>query len=146
MVCSITRGPAKPISAPGSARMISPSMAKLAVTPPVVGSVSTLTYKQPASWCLFSAAEVFVICIREWIPSCILAPPEQANIIIGSLSLVAFSTARVIFSPTTFPMLAIIKRPSQTARTTSFPAILAFPVTTASSSPVFSCSASTFSS
>ena len=146
MVCSITRGPAKPISAPGSARMISPSMAKLAVTPPVVGSVSTLTYKQPASWCLFSAAEVFAICISEWIPSCILAPPEQANMIIGSLSLVAFSTARVIFSPTTFPMLAIINRPSQTARTTSFPAIRAFPVTTASSRPVFFCNASTFSS
>ena len=42
MVCSITRGPAKPISAPGSAMFRSPSMAKLAVTPPVVGSVSTL--------------------------------------------------------------------------------------------------------
>lgn len=40
-VCSITRGPAKPISAPGSARIISPSIAKLAVTPPVVGSVRT---------------------------------------------------------------------------------------------------------
>ncbi len=41
MVCSITRAPAKPISAPGSAIWMSPSMAKLAVTPPVVGSVST---------------------------------------------------------------------------------------------------------
>ena len=43
IVCSITRGPAKPISAPGSARIMSPSIAKLAVTPPVVGSVRTLT-------------------------------------------------------------------------------------------------------
>ena len=42
MVCSITLGPANPISAFGSARITSPSMAKLAVTPPVVGSVSTL--------------------------------------------------------------------------------------------------------
>src|SRR3954465_13772393 len=41
MVCSITRGPAKPIRAPGSAMLRSPSMAKEAVTPPVVGSVST---------------------------------------------------------------------------------------------------------
>ena len=41
MVCSITRGPAKPISAPGSASMMSPRLAKLAVTPPVVGWVST---------------------------------------------------------------------------------------------------------
>ena len=39
MVCWITRGPAKPMRAPGSARMMSPSEAKLAVTPPVVGSV-----------------------------------------------------------------------------------------------------------
>ena len=37
----MTRGPAKPMSARGSARMTSPSIAKLAVTPPVVGSVST---------------------------------------------------------------------------------------------------------
>jgi len=37
MVCSMTRGPAKPISALGSARMTSPSQAKLAATPPVVG-------------------------------------------------------------------------------------------------------------
>ena len=42
MVCSITLGPAKPINAPGSAKIMSPSMAKLAVTPPVVGSVKTL--------------------------------------------------------------------------------------------------------
>jgi hypothetical protein len=35
----MTRGPAKPIRARGSARMTSPSIAKLAVTPPVVGSV-----------------------------------------------------------------------------------------------------------
>ena len=43
VVCSITRGPAKATRAPGSAMMTSPSMAKLAVTPPVVGSVSTVT-------------------------------------------------------------------------------------------------------
>ena len=49
MVCSMTLGPAKPIRAWGSARMISPSMAKLAVTPPVVGSVSTLINSCPAS-------------------------------------------------------------------------------------------------
>src|SRR5262249_37242245 len=41
VVCSITRGPAKPMSAPGSAIFKSPSIAKLAVTPPVVGSVKT---------------------------------------------------------------------------------------------------------
>ena len=39
IVCSMTRGPANPISARGSAMFRSPSMAKEAVTPPVVGSV-----------------------------------------------------------------------------------------------------------
>src|SRR5438270_51869 len=37
----MTRGPAKPMSARGSARFRSPSSARLADTPPVVGSVST---------------------------------------------------------------------------------------------------------
>ena len=41
-VCSITRGPAKPISALGSAMTTSPIIAKLADTPPMVGSVSTV--------------------------------------------------------------------------------------------------------
>ena len=41
MVCSMTRGPANPISAFGSAMLRSPSIAYDAVTPPVVGSVRT---------------------------------------------------------------------------------------------------------
>ena len=41
MVSRITRWPAKPMSAWGSARMMSPCMANDAVTPPVVGSVMT---------------------------------------------------------------------------------------------------------
>src|SRR5690606_24977098 len=40
-VCSITRGPAKPISASGSAMLMSPSIASEADTPPVVGWVIT---------------------------------------------------------------------------------------------------------
>src|SRR5690606_7304939 len=40
-VCSITRGPAKPIRASGSAMLRSPSIANEADTPPVVGWVST---------------------------------------------------------------------------------------------------------
>ena len=101
IVCLITRGPAKPTRAPGSPKMISPSIAKLAVTPPVVGSVRIDTYNNPASECFFNAAEVFAICIREMIPSCILAPPEQQNMNTGSFSSVARSTALAIFSPTT---------------------------------------------
>ena len=41
-VFSMTRGPAKPINAFGSAITTSPTKAKLADTPPIVGSVSTL--------------------------------------------------------------------------------------------------------
>ena len=41
VVCATTRGPANDISAPGSARITSPRLAKLASTPPVVGCVST---------------------------------------------------------------------------------------------------------
>ena len=39
---AMTFGPAKPIRARGSARIKSPSDAKLAATPPIVGWVSTL--------------------------------------------------------------------------------------------------------
>ena len=39
VVSFTTRGPAKPIKAPGSLMLISPSIAKDAVVPPVVGSV-----------------------------------------------------------------------------------------------------------
>ena len=45
IVSFITLGPAKPIKAPGSAIVISPSIAKDALTPPVVGSVKIL-YKE----------------------------------------------------------------------------------------------------
>jgi len=38
----MTRLPAKPTSALGSDKIISPRIAKLAVTPPVVGSVNTV--------------------------------------------------------------------------------------------------------
>ena len=49
MVCSMTRGPAKPMRAPGSASMMSPKEAKLAVTPPVVGWVRQEIYSPPLS-------------------------------------------------------------------------------------------------
>ena len=66
IVCSMTRGPAKPINALGSATFRSPSMANEAVTPPVVGSVriemigQTLDRRSRAS-----AAEILAICIRD---------------------------------------------------------------------------------
>src|SRR5690606_11815399 len=62
-VCSITRGPAKPIRALGSARLMSPSIANEAETPPVVGCVITEMYGSPAARRRPSAAEVLAICI-----------------------------------------------------------------------------------
>ena len=122
--------------------MISPSIANEALTPPIVGSVRKLIKSCPASWCLFNAAEVFAICISEIIPSCILAPPEHEKIIIGIFSSVAFSTAAVIFSPTTLPMEDIINLASHTAIAVLTLPIVASPVTTASLSLLFCLSSS----
>ena len=79
----MTRGPAKPISAFGSAMLRSPSIAKLAVTPPVVGSVSTEMYGSPARSRRASAALTLAICISESVPSIMRAPPEQETTITG---------------------------------------------------------------
>ena len=51
-------------------------MAKLAVTPPVVGSVRSEMKGSRSSARRLSAAEVLAICMSERIPSCIRAPPE----------------------------------------------------------------------
>ncbi|MPM49920.1 hypothetical protein SDC9_96654 [bioreactor metagenome] len=134
----MTRLPAKPTVAPVSARMISPCIAKLAVTPPVVGSVRTVMYNSPALLWLETATLTFAICIKDMMPSCILAPPEAVKTMIGSFSTVARSNASVSFSPTTFPMLAMIKFESITHKATLCLLMNAAPVTTASSSPVFS--------
>ena len=81
----ITRAPANPMRAPGSARMISPSIAKLAVTPPVVGSVRTEMYRPPDWENRLSLALVFAICIRLKAASCMRAPPEAETMINGRL-------------------------------------------------------------
>ena len=143
MVCWMTRGPAKPIRAPGSARMISPREAKLAVTPPVVGSVKTEIYKSPFSEKRASAALVLAICIRERMPSCIRAPPLAANRIRGRRFLVAYSMARVIFSPTAALMEPMKKRLSSTPTTHLRPPMVPVAVTTASVRPVLRWAAST---
>ena len=75
-VCSITRGPAKPISAPGSAITRSATNANDAETPPIVGSVSSETNGSRALASSCSAAVVFAIWNSELTPSCIRAPPE----------------------------------------------------------------------
>ena len=137
MVCSMTRGPAKPISAPGSARITSPRLAKLAVTPPVVGSVRMERKKPPFSPKRASAALVLAICIRERMPSCIRAPPLAEKMMSGSRYRPAYSMARVSFSPTAALMLPRKKRPSRTPTTHLRPSTLPTAVTAASFSPVF---------
>ena len=139
MVCSITRGPAKPINAPGSAMFRSPSMAKDAVTPPVVGSVSKEMYGTLASSSRANAAEIFASCIKLITPSIMRAPPDAETIISGVRDCAARSTARVIASPTTAPMLPPMKAYSITLATTGRPWSLPWALMTASLSPVSSC-------
>ena len=132
MVLSITLFPAKPTMASGSAIIISPSIAKLALTPPVVGLVSRVIYNSPKSLCLLIAALVFAICIRDNIPSCILAPPLVVAISKGSLLSVANSTSLVILSPTTVPIEPIKKWLSIIAAAIFISSINPVPHTTAS--------------
>ena len=80
-------------------------MAKLAVVPPVVGSVSTLMNGIPASSSAISAADILAICIRLTAPSCMRMPPEAETMINGLRSEMERSMARVIFSPTAAPTL-----------------------------------------
>ena len=71
-------------------------------------------------------------------PSCIRAPPLAEKMIRGSLCFWAYSTARVIFSPTATPMLAMKKRLSSTANTAWYPSSLPVAATAASGRAVFS--------
>ena len=113
-------------------------MAKLAVTPPVVGSVRIEmkgSRSAPRRW---SAAAVLAICMSERIPSCIRAPPEAERMTSGARLTMASSMARVIFSPTTEAMLPPMKSNSKTQTTVGMPPMRARPEMTASSRPVFS--------
>ena len=140
----MTRGPAKPIRALGSARMMSPREAKLAATPPMVGWVRTLMYSPPALRKRPRAVDTLAICISEKIPSCIRAPPpEPETITSGSFWRVASSMARVSFSPTTDPMLPMMKLLSVIPRTIRMPLMNPWPTSAASFSPVRACSALT---
>ena len=138
IVLEITRGPAKPIRALGSAKMKSPSIAKLAVTPPVVGSVSRLMNSPPASSSRPSAALVLAICISDSVDSCMRAPPELLTISTGSFSSAPASIVRVIFSPTTLPIDPPMNLGSITAIMIGRPLMNPLPQITASRLPVFS--------
>ena len=136
IVCSMMRGPANPICAFGSAILRSPSIAKLALTPPVVGSVSTAMYGSRARSRRARAPEIFAICMSERAPSIMRAPPEQQTMIIGQRRAMAISMPRVIFSPTTTPMLPPMKAYSWAAMIVSMPSSVPEPTITASFLPV----------
>ena len=135
-VCSITRGPAKPIKALGSAKTTSPKNAKLADTPPMVGSVKMEMKGNFLSLSKCKAAAVLVICINEFKPSCMRAPPEAATQINGQFKRTASRTPRTKRSPTTEPIEPPMNLNSNTAITTAKPLILPLITTMASSSPV----------
>ncbi len=136
MVCSMTRGPANPMSALGSAMFTSPSIAKLAVTPPVVGSVRIEIYGSRARSRRARAALILAICMSDSAPSIIRAPPEHDTMTTGSRFAMAISIARVIFSPTTTPMLPPMKPYSMAAITQVMPFTQPVAVMTASCRPV----------
>ncbi len=96
-------------------------MANDAVTPPVVGSVSTEMKGRPASSSRARAAEILAICIRDSAPSCMRAPPEHEKMISGTRSRSARSAQRVTFSPTTLPMDPPMKPYSIIPQTTGRP-------------------------
>ena len=83
-----------------------------------------------------SAALIFAICISESAPSIIRAPPEAETMMTGSRAAIARSMARVIFSPTTTPMLPPMKLYSIAATAHSMPPMRPLAVMTASLSPV----------
>ena len=68
--------------------MTSPSEAKLAATPPIVGLVSTEMNSPPAASNRAKAAETLAICISEKMPSCMRAPPPEPLTMISGKSLV----------------------------------------------------------
>src|SRR5260221_699044 len=137
-VCSMTRGPAKPISAFGSASTTSPIMAKLADTPPMVGSVSTVTNGRRRSARSVSAAVVLAICRSDSAPSCMRAPPEAQTHTNGSVCSMATRTPRTKRSPTTEPIQPPMKSNSKAAHTR--PSALIDPCITTSASPSAVCS------
>ena len=102
----------------------------------MVGSVNTEINGRRFSVSKCKAALVFVICIKEFKPSCIRAPPEAATQINEQLSATARRTPCTKRSPTTEPMEPPIKRNSKAATTTGRPFMVPFITTKASSSPV----------
>ena len=113
-------------------------MPKLAVTPPVVGSVNIGIYNPPSLLNLASFELVFANCINDNADSCMRAPPDEQINIKGDLLLLALSMHLEIISPTAEPILPPMKEKFIAPRTIFFPSIFPSTQLIASLLPVFS--------
>ena len=102
----------------------------------MVGSVKTEINGNFLSFNKCRAAEVFAICIKEFKPSCILAPPDAVTQINGQLAATAAFTPRTKRSPTTEPIEPPMNLNSNAATTTGRFSIVPRTTTNASFSPV----------
>ena len=114
----------------------SPNMAKLAVTPPVVGSAITEMYGTFASSSSPRPDDILANCIRLVTPSIMRAPPDDATITSGCPVASERSTARAMVSPTTHPILPPMKEYSITLSTTLYGPIVPRALMIASFRPV----------
>ena len=94
-------------------------MAKLADTPPMVGSVSTEMNGSRRAASSVSAAVVLAICMSDSSPSCMRAPPDAVTHTNGSFCSIATCTPRTKRSPTTEPIEPPMKSNSNAAATTA---------------------------
>ncbi len=138
---AVTRAPANPMRAFGSAIFTSPTAANEANTPPVVGSDRIETNGTPATLNRSSAARVLASCMSASVPSCIRAPPDALTISSGTRAARACSAARVTFSPTTAPIEPPMNPKSMTHTASWVPPIAPVPQTAASRMPVASWAA-----
>jgi hypothetical protein len=117
--------------------LMSPSIARLADTPPVVGWVSTEMKGRPALRRRASAAEVLAICISENRPSCMRAPPLAEKQTSGRAVRERGSAARAKRSPTTEPIEPPMNAKSKAQATSGGPSAGRAIAISASFSPVW---------
>ena len=135
--CSITRFPEKPICPALYSNNRCPRLPIPMATPPKVGSVIKVTTASPAcSTLLIASCALGILTIDEH-PSCILAPPPQACIIIGTFLLIAIWAARQTFSPVLMQKEPPRNPKSVVHKTIFFPQMVPSPVIIAVSKPVF---------
>ena len=114
---------------------MSPSMAKLADTPPKVWSVKTDIYGSLKSDKRPKAALVFDICSSDIKDSCIRAPPHAEKHTSPHFSAIAVSTAATNRAPTTDPIDPAMNENSKAQVTIGNPYNSPFNTISASFSP-----------